>query len=464
MGETAQRGPAVKVSNRIPLYAATALLVLLVAGYLLQLATPLRLNTDAYRLLSMAVSAAEGRGFLVDGRPDQYPLGYPLMVLGLLKAGLASSAALVFINLAALAVGLFCVWQIVAALGFDFRQRLVVVLATLLSWVVIKHVTLPLSDLPYLGVSLASLACLQAFWTARGPKKWSWFSAGVLLAIAATLIRTVGFTLAPAFALSLVLHEDHRALLRQPGRQGLIRSLMISTLLLALFGSVVLLFRAQVVHKGSYLGMFLGALKRNSIATLAVSNIRHSLLDFGELFVNLPVTKAPQLIGLLVLAGLVAWAAVCFGCWLARKHLLPTILYFVSYSAVMVCWPHVGSRFWLPMIPLLAVFTLEVVRFLQEDRRALRWAFGAYFAFFLALGAVALGYSTRISLSGQEFSEMYGDGTTRMTYRYALDNGRPVDMSEVDAGKVRLLAIFEPRVPERIKRSPQLDPALPATP
>jgi hypothetical protein len=454
----------VTVKRRIPEYTAVALLAILVAAYLLQLATPLRLNTDSYRLLSMAVSAAEGRGFLVDGRPDQYPLGYPLVVLGLLRMGLASSTALVFINLAALALGSFCAWQLAASAGFDVRQRLVVVLATLASWVVIKHVTLPLSDLPYLGASLASLACLHAFWAARGPKKWPWFAAGALLGVSAVLIRTVGFTLAPAFALSLVLHEDHRALLRQTGRQGLRRSLMISTLLLAIFGSVVLLFRAQVVHEGSYLGMFLGALEQNSIATLAVSNIRHSLLDFGEVFVNLPVAKAPQLTGLLILAGLVAWAVVLLGCWFAFKHLLPAVLYFVTYAALMLCWPHSGSRFWLPVIPLLAVFALMTVHFLQKGHRALRWAFGAYFALFLALGVVALGYSTRISLSGREFSEMYGDGTTRMTYRYALDNGKPVDIGEVDAEKVRLLAIFEPRVPERLKAAAQLEPALLTTP
>jgi hypothetical protein len=139
---------------------------------------------------------------------------------------------------------------------------------------------------------------------------------------------------------------------------------------------------------------------------------------------------------------------------------LPAVLYFITYSAWMLCWPYYGSRFWLPVIPLLAVFAVQAAQFLQKDSRLLRWAFGAYLALFLALGVTALGFSTRISLSGQEFSETYGDGDTRMTYRYALDNGKPVDMREVDAGKVRLLAIFEPRVPERLKASFEHNPAL----
>jgi hypothetical protein len=461
----------VKVKSRIPDYAAAALLALLVAGYLLQLATPLRINTDAYRLLSMAVSAAEGHGFLVDGHPDQYPPGYPLMVLGLLKAGLASSTTLVFVNLMALAAGLLCMWKIAERAGFDFRQRLVVILATLSSWVVIKHVTLPLSDMPYLGMSLACLACLQAFWTARKSKKWPWFAAGVLLAMAATLIRTVGVTLMPACALALLLHEDHRALFRQSRGRGLIRALLISAVLLALLGTVTVLavsqtnwFRARVLPEGSYLGSLVEALQRDGITDLVVQNVRYRLLEFGEVFVNLSVAKAPQLTGLLVFAGVAAWAAALVGCWLTLKRLLPVAVYFIAYSALMLCWPFYGSRFWLPVIPLLAVFAVEAVRFLQKDRRALRWAFGAYFALFVALGVVALGFSTRISLSGREFSEVYGDGDTRMTYRYAFDNGKPVDMSEVDARQVRLLAIFEPRVSERIRMSPELDPALPATP
>jgi hypothetical protein len=44
----------------------------------------------------------------------------------------------------------------------------------------------------------------------------------------------------------------------------------------------------------------------------------------------------------------------------------------------------------------------------------------SYLVCFSLLGLIALAFSTRISLSGLDFSELYGDGTGRMTYRRAL--------------------------------------------
>ena len=53
--------------------------------------------------------------------------------------------------------------------------------------------------------------------------------------------------------------------------------------------------------------------------------------------------------------------------------------------------------------------------------------------------------STRTSVAGKEFSEFYGRGEeNKMTYRYAFDNGKPVDMSKVNFGMVKVLRVFEP--------------------
>ena len=59
-----------------------ALLFLVLGGYLLQIVSPLRLNTDSLRLLSMASSWVDGGNFLVNGNKDSFPVGYP-MFLGL---------------------------------------------------------------------------------------------------------------------------------------------------------------------------------------------------------------------------------------------------------------------------------------------------------------------------------------------------------------------------------------------
>ena len=61
-------------------------LFLVLVTYLLQIVSPLRLNTDSLRLLSMASSWVDGGNFLVNGNKDQFPVGYP-MFLGLLEKG-----------------------------------------------------------------------------------------------------------------------------------------------------------------------------------------------------------------------------------------------------------------------------------------------------------------------------------------------------------------------------------------
>jgi hypothetical protein len=78
----------VRVAGRAVDHAMYALSGVLIAGHLLQLAAPLRLNTDSYRLLSIAVSAVERSGFVVEGRSEQCPTSGP-RYLGLAMGSLA---------------------------------------------------------------------------------------------------------------------------------------------------------------------------------------------------------------------------------------------------------------------------------------------------------------------------------------------------------------------------------------
>lgn len=76
-------------------YRLGTLTALIAACYCLQMLSPLRLNTDSTRLLSMAASAHAGEGYLVDGNIDQFPNGYPAVVRVMLRAGIANSSSLV---------------------------------------------------------------------------------------------------------------------------------------------------------------------------------------------------------------------------------------------------------------------------------------------------------------------------------------------------------------------------------
>jgi hypothetical protein len=86
---------------------------------------------------------------------------------------------------------------------------------------------------------------------------------------------------------------------------------------------------------------------------------------------------------------------------------------------------------------------LATTRDLQTTWPVLPFAFRSLAACFFVLGLIALGYSTRISLAGKKFSEVYGDGTTMMTYRYAFQSSEPIDMTRVNERAVSLLSVFD---------------------
>jgi hypothetical protein len=65
------------ISDSVKYRCSQGLLAILAASFVLQIFSPLRLNNDAITLLSMAESAAYGRGFLSDGQTTFLPSGYP---------------------------------------------------------------------------------------------------------------------------------------------------------------------------------------------------------------------------------------------------------------------------------------------------------------------------------------------------------------------------------------------------
>ena len=73
---------------------------LLACVYLLQTASPLRLNTDSIVLLNIGASVADGHGFLYHGAATHFPPGYPALVAFLDFLGLAASWSFILLNCA----------------------------------------------------------------------------------------------------------------------------------------------------------------------------------------------------------------------------------------------------------------------------------------------------------------------------------------------------------------------------
>ena len=431
------------------------LAVALVGLHSVQLFSPLRLNTDACRLLNMAASAAEGRGFLVHGQPDVLPIGYPAAILLLMKLGAGTTFWLNALNLAALLTGCGLVFLMTACLENvrnDLGVRVLLCVSPLASWVSVKHVSIPLTESLYTGVSIASVAALVGCWKSqRTTAVLSWLAIATLLAWYSMKVRTVGVTLFGASALTLAFHPRMRHLAarccpKSPRGWWLLAGIWIACLAL---GLVALRFASlSVVMPGTgYLRVQSDAL-RSGIGRFIGDLLSMRLQEAGEVFLNMPASKFARLGLAFDLVGAIAVAVCGLGWWRLRRALPPLAFYMVFYCAIIFFWPFHDVRFWMPLLPALVLCVWLTVQPLLR-MKWLRFSALTYLCVFLALGLAALFVSARISLaSPRKFAEIYGDGSYRASYSIAFgaeENGS----SAVNTDVIGLLRRFDRRARAR---------------
>ncbi len=376
-------------------------------AYLIQLASPLRANTDAIRFLEIAASASDGRGFLNQGEPTPYPLGYPLILLALDGAGLACSAILIGLNLVALVVGLASAAYILRK-SFQLGTEAIFTIGimTLLCWVFIKHVTLPLSDLPYFGISLASLAVFT--WSVgREPRqKRVGIVLGLVLAGVAISLRSVGIALGPAIVFACRPENAGKRLEAWIGKDRRRGAVILAGVAGAIALGCNLLIRTQYIQE----------MIRDWCGWNHLTRLR--LEDWGELLLNSSQAKLPGPFQELVPAmGGVGGLLLALGAVL-RKRVEVIDVYLAGYGAILLVWPYRDARFWIPVFPILVGYYWLVFQWAGRWR-VIRWGAPVYLASYSVLGAVALAYSSWISLSGDSFPDRYAGGVYRESYQAA---------------------------------------------
>jgi hypothetical protein len=209
--------------------------------------------------------------------------------------------------------------------------------------------------------------------------------------------------------------------------------MILAAALIAAGGILVL------IAKTSTLSDFHGTAGESKISIL-VSIVSYRLTEFGELLVNLPVSKAPaQLQTIVPWSGLVLLLLILLGLMTKRKHIGPTEAYLICYLVIMFVWPYKDARFWLPVLPLLIGYSATAIRSLRLPAGIVT----VYCLVFSAIGFAAIAYSTRISFSGSRFPDRYGDRALRPTYcavfRSCSDAGDP---NKVDPKVLSLLREF----------------------
>jgi hypothetical protein len=386
------------------------IILFLLAGYALQVFSPIRLCYDATVLLSMGESAAYGGGFLDHGVKTVFPPGYPAALAVLLRMGLGHPSAIIGLNLVLLVVGLLGTYRVLRDGFFDSQMAaLLVCTLSLLSYVLIKHFTMPLSDVAFLGITMSCLALMShASRLKWGTSFVGWAAASWVLVVVAISVRRIGVSLIPAFLFLLVSRPEIRPMLKRISpRAKWIAALIV---LAAVLGTAI------VVSTTSTLGDLTVQANRSGISRMMLQIASFRGTELGELATNIPAAKLPAAARRLVpWIGFAALLPILAGLFTKRRTATPVDVYFASYLGILFLWPYYDARFWLPVIPLLLAYSgLAIARL--KNRGLVRTGVAIYGSVFAILGVIALVYSTRISFAGPRFPDVYGDGTLRPSY------------------------------------------------
>ena len=423
-----------RANNLVKLRAAQVLLTILAVAYLLQIVTPLRLNTDAVVLLSMAESAAHGDGFLDDGVKSVFPPGYPAMLAVLLRLGIAHPWVLVGLNMVFLSLGLFAVFFLLSQEFFADRAVVIMICCLfLLSYVVVKHSTVPLTEAPFFFCSMCCLAFMSKAVNLTSTRHFAVLVGAALLSAAAAItIRRIGVAFVPPLVFTFFGSRQFKSWWA---------GLASRSKLVVLIGSgVVASATAGIFVFTSYWRIFISDAKERYRIIPRSWLFWYRLKEFGELFINFSLYRTPTTLQRVVpWMGFLLLLLLLVGLMTRRGKVSPTDVFFVCYGVILSAWPYYDARFWWPVIPLLIAYSLTAVQRLKIPA-AIVWIYCVWFGI-LGFGVIA--YSTRISFSGCDFPQRYGAGDLTTTYRAAFDqcrNGETPD--NVNARVLRLLHEF----------------------
>ena len=422
-----------KITDSIRFRFSLALLLVLAFCFVLQVVSPLRLNTDAIVLLSMGESGAHGGGFLDDGQKTVFPPGYPALLAVLLSLGLAHSWVIVGLNMVFLSIGLIAARSLLSLEFFEDRAAVLMICSfSLLSYVAVKHSTIPLTDVPFFCCSMCCIAAMSRIATADS--NWRFVTlagAAWFLAMAAISVRRVGLALVPPLVFAIMRSSQFGVLLKQLSLRS--KLIVVASSLPMFIGTIYIVLRTSSLSDFS--------VEKVKIPNLVLQILFYRLTELGELFGNVPLTKMPARLQIIVpWMGFFLFLLVLSGLATKRREIGSTEIFLVCYMGILFVWPYYDARFWLPVIPLVGAYSVLAVKTLNFPKVAV----AMYCIVFATLGFCAIAYSTRISFAGSKFPDKYGDGYLRPTYCAAFHSCRDgSDPNKVNAKALRLLREYE---------------------
>lgn len=427
---------------RCPTRRIISLAFLMVAiAYLLQIASPLRLINDGVDYLLQASSALDGNGLLLHGVRSIRPSGYPALIWVLAKAGIGKSWAIVALNCLLLGVGCVASYFVVRdSFGFSSEVTQFISLLTLLSFLMIRNVTYPLSDICFFGASVPCLLVQIRAEADAGSRRLWWLLLIIPSLFFCIELRTIGVVLIPAFIWAAI-----------GGAAGArriyptLRRHRVLTCVLVLIGLVV---AGRILLDSRYMRFNSHIFQRRGVLRSVAANIGYHTAEWGEMTANAPASKLRAALGLpLQILAASSVLACVVGFWVKRSRPDSLLLYLLGFDP--------SSLLIHGMMPALVTGSAisHGVRTARTEAHGLTRHIASIIGrlllpflhawVFCMLGLLALGFSTRFTFAGARFPDIYGDGSFRDAYRIVLRGETPKNGDDVNQGALYLLRRYE---------------------
>jgi hypothetical protein len=371
-----------------------AAIAVLAGVYLLQAATPLRLDDDSVDYLRAAAA-------ITDGNPLPtlpVPLGYSYVLSFLERAGVAVSAGFVLVNCLFLGIALHSVWHL---RDYPERSRQLAVVMTLLAVPVVRSVPIALPDAAFLAASLLAVWAMSSATDESGLRRFLLLGCAIASSVIAISFRSIGVALGPPLIWTVVQRPTHDSDRAAESKRRLIKFLIF---VLAAAAAAVLVASSRVLTR--YLSETMSYYVDGPLLSRVAMRAAVVLRSWGEIVLNIPFSRLRNFGGVLAALGALS-AAVFLALVRWPIHWTAPRIYLVTSLIVLIAWPNPAPRLWMPIIPLVVA---EVSTALPSiDRPAwLPTAAASYVVWVAMTGIAALAYTTRISLSGDRFPQLYG--------------------------------------------------------
>ncbi len=403
----------------------------IVAVYLIDCFTPLRLHYDSVRYYEIKDCIEFGCPPDSAAARDYFPIGYTALLLILSKLGILKSFSVVLVNSIYLLGSLYFIYKIFEGTLSKFLFFFLV----MINWLSVKFVTLPLSEMQYLFFSSGSILF---FYRYTQQKKIILFILSLLFGWIAFMTRTVGVTLVGALAVGFLW--QYRVQQVEFIKKN--KFLVIGVLLALAVALIIFSKFLGLNHYGN-------VLSEHAKEASFLKRLEWRFTDWGEMFINAPSERIINSFAgnagklAFIVAGLIIF------CWFVyrvyfRKNTIPFFIkaYILFYCIIIFNWPFYDPRFWVPLMPIIAAVVLQSLA--VNENKALKILSTAMLIVYIILGLSASGYMVYTSLNKKVLARTQAKGVYRNEYEIHF-YGKPLSdtVTNVDKDVVEILKKYD---------------------